>query len=565
MPGKAILSGSVTIPRELVDEDQVLKDLTIDYMPMGAKEPLTLQLYSQRRKYIDVPRQYGLTLCRRLGIEVEDQTSQGVSVTFPEVPKPRDYQISVLDDIEERVGGHYDFLFRARTGWGKTVGILSIASRLGMSTLVVVDQENLKDQWIDSLVAHFGFRKEDIGVIQGKKCDYVGKAVTIAMVQTTSQNAFPPEVYEYFGFVIVDEVHIIGAPTFNVILMDFAATIRIGVSATPKRRDGLQKAIEYNLGPVLVRVDDEHDPSAVYVATHDTVYSAYANKAKKIGRFISEVSEDGSRNLLIAESVGYLCDTGRDTLVLSDRIEQLRDLESLCYYLGVPGDSIGLYTGYRPSYGYEKNPTPAKRPYGLVKHEGDGEIEPGYYYTPVHLTLISKRLNKATLSRVKTEARVIFATYGKFAKGVDEPRLSAGVDASPRSTAEQVQGRILRKQDGKLKPIWITIVDVCSYRSIYAFLQRFGEYLKNNSTLSRWSLDKGKVKCHATDLKEEMEDLYREVKSMQIETLSDGQSMLQTKEQQIVREVRRVSRTMRGTRARNYSPTGSDLVARHAK
>lgn len=550
--GGAVLSGSVAIPKGLVDVAAVKKQLTISYSPLGEEEPLELLVYSETRKHIFVPRQYGLDLCKRLGISVEDQTSPGVSVKFPKVPKPRDYQVATLDDLEDTANGYYDFIFRARTGWGKTVGMLSVAARIGVSTLVVVDQENLKDQWIETLVSRFGFCEQDIGLIQGPKCIYEGKAVTIAMVQTLSQRTYPPEVYEAFGLMLIDEVHIIGAPTFSTILLDFAATIRIGASATPKRRDGLQKVLSWSLGEVRVRVEDEHEASAVYVATHPTVYSEYANKAKKMGRFISEVSEDGSRNLLLAESAMYLADTGRGTLTLSDRIEQLRDLESLCYYLGMPEESIGLYTGYRPTYAYEKDPTPKRRPPFLVKHEGDENTKPGYYYTPVCLKLVSKRLNKKTLEKVKTTAELVFATYGKFAKGVDEPRLCGGVDATPRSTAEQIQGRILRKMDGKLRPIWITVVDTNSYRSIHAFLRRFDEYVKNNSVLSRWSLDKGKQACIATDLLDEMDALYREKKSMQIVTNRDGQNIMLTKKQQVLRA------------ARPSTVTGSRIPSRRA-
>lgn len=543
--GGAVLSGSVMIPKELVDVAAVKKQLTISYAPLGAEEPLELLVYTETQKHIFVPRQYGLDLCKRLGISVEDQTSPGTQVKFPKVPKPRDYQVATLDELEDTAGAYYDFIFRARTGWGKTVGMLSIAARIGVSTLVVVDQENLKDQWIATLVERFGFRAEDIGIIQGPKCIYEGKAVTIAMVQTLSQRTYPPEVYEAFGLMLVDEVHIIGAPTFSTILLDFAATIRIGASATPKRRDGLQKVLTWSLGEVRVRVEDEHEASAVYVAEHPTIYSEYANKAKKMGRFISEVSEDGSRNLLLAEAAAYLSDTGRATLVLSDRIEQLRDLESLCYYLGMPASEIGLYTGYYPAYGYEKDPTPSRRPPYLAKHPGDKNTEPGYYYTPVCLKLISKRLNKKTLEKVKTTASIVYATYGKFAKGVDEPRLCAGVDATPRSTAEQVQGRILRKMDGKLRPIWVTVVDTNSYRSINAFLRRFDEYVKNNSILCRWSLDTGKQPCNANDLLDEMDDLFRKKKSMQIATNRDGLNIMLTRKEQVLRVMRQGTGTAR--------------------
>ncbi len=541
----------MAIPVGLVNVAAMKKELTVKYVPMGADAPLEVCAYwvDAAAGVIHTPRQYGITACKNAGILYEDHTAPGHSVVFPRVPAPRDYQVEPLQLISECFQSHYDTVFRARTAWGKTLGTLIIAARLGVSTLVVVDQENLKDQWIDSLVKHFGFSKDDVGIIQGKKCVYEGKAVTIAMVQTLSQKTFPQAMYDAFGFVIVDEVHIIGAPTFSKILMQFSAGYRIGISATPKRRDGLQKLLDYNLGQVRVRIDDEHDPSAVYVAYHGTVYSEYANRSPKIGRFINEVTEDASRNLLVAEAIAYLYDTGRDILVLSDRIEQLQHLLSLCYYLGVPEAEMGMYAGYHMVYGYAKDPTPPRRPANLVKYNGDGslgDLGAGYHYTPISLQLISKRPRKGELERVKTTCRILFATYGKFSKGVDEERLCGGVDASPRSTSEQVQGRILRKVSGKLRPIWITIGDTASYRSLYALACRLGDYRKNNSVVSKWSLEEGKETCEIDRLKAQTLAEVNRLKCLRTVQSRDGLNTLLTQRQEILQEAQPAN----GTRTR---------------
>jgi superfamily II DNA or RNA helicase len=521
---KPVLAGSMEFPLAVINVKKVVKDLTIDYMPMGAEAPFTVHAYRATKETINVPRQYGIELCQSLGLEYEDNTSKGKKAHFPRIPKPRDYQVQPLEELSECFDSYYDFIFRARTGWGKTVGALYAAARLGRTTLVIVDQENLKDQWIASLKEHFGFTDSNIGIIQGQRCDYEGKAVTIAMVQTLSRKKFPEAVYRYFGTVIVDEVHIIGAPTFYVVLLAFAAMYRFGVSATPRRRDTLQKLLTYNLGEVRLFIEDEHDASAVYVATHDSVYSAYANKSPKIGRFINEVAEDASRNLMLAEAAMYLYDTGRDILVLSDRIEHLRHLESLCYYLGAEDNEIGVYSKSNVSYAYAKDPSPLRRPEGYVR---------GAEYTPIKLSLISKTTKKTVLETIKTKARIVNATYGKFSKGVDEPRLSGGVDATPRSQSEQMQGRILRKKDGKKKPIWVTTADKFSYRSLYSLLARLPDYVKNNSVVSKWSLEKGKESCDVRTLKMQLTNEIRRLKVFtQIVTNSDGLSTLQTREQQ---------------------------------
>lgn len=558
-----VLRGSMQLPKKLVNLPSVIKQLTVKYTPMGEEEALEVCAYKLTDSAIHVPRQFGIALCDSMGLKWEDDTSAGHVTSFPKTPKPRPEQVEPLKLIQESLEGYYDFIFRARTGWGKTIGSLIAASKLGTSVLVLVDQENLKDQWVSSLVTHFGFAAADVGIIQGDKCSYKGKAVTIGMVQTLSQRTFPQEVYDYFGALIVDEVHIIGAPTFSKVLFDFSATNRFGVSATPKRRDTLQKLLGFHLGEVRVYVDDEHDASAVYIVEHPTVYTEYANRAPKIGRFVTEISEDASRNLLVAESAGYLFDTGRANLVLSDRIEQLRHIESLLYYLGVPEELVGVYTGMYPAYEYDKDPTPKRRPENLIKYdgtegyfsetpEGSAEWTAGYYYTPIVLTLISKKRRKDTLEQIKTGAQIILATYGKFSKGVDEPRLSGGVDASPRSEAEQVQGRILRKVEGKLRPIWITIKDTNSYRSVFSLARRIEAYLKNNSRISFWDIERGKTPCQETELRNDLLDEVNQLKSMRIATNSDGLNTMQTLEKQMRSAVQVVRRTAPVSRS---SPT----------
>ena len=517
----AILAGAMKIPVARINAKLVEKHTTYLYRPMGAEDDIEVKAFFYDGDFICVPRQYGLALCNKLGIEWEDHTSSGVPVSFPKVPVPREYQIQTLDDIVQACDNYYDFLFRAHTGWGKTIGALIVAARLGVSTLIIVDQDNLADQWVERLTdpSLFGLNPEDIGRIQGKKCDYEGKPVTIAMVQTLAQKKFDEEVYRYHGLVISDEVHTIGAPTFSQVLTQFAATWRIGISATPKRRDGLQKALDHNLGKVRVAADKEHKESAVYMIYHDTVYSWYGNVSPKVGRILTEIADDGFRNLKLADAVVWLYETGRDVLVLGDRIEQLKELGCLLKYMGVEEDRIGLYTGEDPVFRLTKDPRPARRPKGYVR---DTE------YTPLKYERVRKKVPKARLKQVLRESKIILATYGMFQKGVDEPMLAGGADATPRGTSEQQMGRIQREVAGKHMPIWVTIVDRQNYRLLNSFLGRAQEYVKNNSRLFEWGEDGGLTECEPKRLFAEIRNRINELKAMRIETNSDGINMLTT-------------------------------------
>lgn len=524
----AYMEGALYIPlkRFTPKELKALKhQLTYKYTPMGERVALQSIGYLLTDEYIGVPRQFGVRYCNQLQIEWENRTAQGVAVKFPQTPTPREYQVAPLGKLYEAFDHYFDVLFRAHTGWGKTIGALVVAARLSRNVIIVVDQDNLKEQWLKVLTdpALFGFRESQVGIVQGDRADYEGKAVTIAMVQTLTARNYGEEFYGHFGTLIGDEVHTLGAPTFSQVLLKFACTYRLFVSATPRRRDGLQRALENNCGHVRVSADKEHKESKVYVYRTDSTFSWYANISPKVGRMLSEVAEDGRRNLDIAKIGIWLWETGRDVLILSDRVEHLKHLQSLLYYLGIPEEELGLYTGYEPSYKFMKNPTPTKRPRGLHREWNSKDSEWVYAeYTPVALLAQEKTVPKNRLKEIETLCSVILATYGKFAKGTDVPRLAGGIDATPRSTSEQVQGRILRELEDKLQPIWVTPVDENNYRLLNSFASRISEYEKSNSVLFEWDGRKELREWKAKQLKKEVLAEVSELRGREIRQDSNG-------------------------------------------
>ena len=554
------------IPVEHVNLRQVRSQLTYKYQPMGEPKALEVPGYVLRGDYICVPRQYGLKLCNQLQLPWTDETSEGHPITAPTAPEPRPYQAPVLSAIEAKFDDFYDVLFRAHTGWGKTIGSLIVAFRLGRTLLIVVDQDNLKEQWLEVLQGMFGLSADDIGIIQGSRCDYEGKPVSIAMVQTLTQRKYPKAFYEYFGTLIGDEVHTLGAPTFSRILLQFPAMFRLFVSATPKRGDGLQKALEHNCGPVRVAADKKHKESSVYIRRNPTVYSFYGNISPKVGRIISEVAEDGARNLMIAESALWLWESGRDTLVLSDRVEHLQHLKSMLIYMGVPEEEIGLYTGYEPVWVFGKDPTPEKRPRDLHRWRDDDGTMQFAPYSPVAMLQKDKKVPKAKFEQILATCTIVLATYGKFQKGVDLARLAAGVDATPRAKAEQAQGRILRELLGKLKPIWVTVVDDNSYRLLHTFTGRIGEYLKSNSRLYEWDGQEGITEWNAHELRSETSRRVADLKKMEIrESPSGGYELVppSVKAKEKHEEMReRIAKVSARSRASSPSGGGSGRLTR---
>ena len=92
----------------------------------------------------------------------------------------------------------------------------------------------------------------------------------------SSKDYYVDAVFGDFGFVIVDECHIL-QQVFSRSLLKVNSYYSLGLSATPKRADGLSHVFESYLGPMVYKVgkrDDKlvrvnviryHDDNEVYV------------------------------------------------------------------------------------------------------------------------------------------------------------------------------------------------------------------------------------------------------------------------------------------------------------
>jgi len=519
--------------------------LTLGVFDHHTRETNDFECFLQYEDGIGIPRDYA----RRVGIPPhQDEVAFGMMLPG-NILKPvqlRDEQIPFVDALEEicldALHGRTpceDIRAEAATGKGKTVMALELCRRLQTTTLIIVDQEFLRDQWIERATDLFQVPEEEIGLVQGKVEDWENKSIVIGMIQSLYNRDMPEEFWMYFGMAIFDESHTVGAMQFSQILNDIPAVIRLGVSATSERADELEKVLDYSLGPVRVVLEAQHSASTVrYVKYRGNSYSWYANTSPKTGRYISEVAEDGLRSVLISRILKSMWVDQRHVLGVSDRVEHCEDMAELLVSLGVPRSDIGVITGFRTKFAYAKDDKPKRKPEGYVR---------GTKYTPIKIQRIRKRTKAAELNEAKDNARVILATYGKFEKGVDVPRLDAGIDMTPRSKAQQLHGRILREGAGKRVPVWVTIRDVKSYRAEHQFASRVTEYVKSNAEVYEWVLGKRPVKVDATQLAAQAHQSARRMKEGKITTKRDGNFTV------VMRAIGSVSKRIRG--ARTGGPT----------
>ena len=512
-----VLSYGIGIPKSKFSS-KARRNLTVKVYDAISEETTKVSVFRERGNLVYIPRQYGLDYLP-VDVEYEDQLSTGVPVDYPKKIKLYDEQKPFVDGLMRIAETDYDAVAKAATGKGKTVMSLEVIRRRGVTALVVVDQELLRDQWISAAKEFLGLRDNDIGIVQGSKCIYRGKKIVIAMLQSLYNKEYDKGLYRYFGTVVFDEVHTVGAEKFSNVLFQFSADFRFGVSATPDRNDALSKVIRMHLGPVKVALKAIHKKSQVRYVNYDGVLSWYANVSPKSGRYISEIVSDPIRNEILADIIYRMYTKGRDILAVSDRLEHLDVLAALCYYKGIPQEDIGIVAGYDMRWAYAKDATPRSKPHYLHK---------GSEYTPVSIQRVKKRIPKKELTKRKEEKRIILATYGMFTKGVDVPRLSVGIDCTPRAKAVQVHGRILRPSEGKATPIWITIRDHESYKAEYQFSKRLSEYIESNAEIYQWDLSKGIRKVNYVTLMREVKANIKRLKSAKILTRRDGSNIVLT-------------------------------------
>lgn len=315
-------------------------------------------------------------------------------------------------------------------GSGKTQCGLEIISRLGGRALWLTHTQDLLTQSRErakAVLSGAGF-----GSITAGKVD-IGTHITFATVQTLSKLDLSAYRNQW-SVIIVDECqHCAGSPTrvsqFYKVVSSLAAWYKIGLTATPKRADGLQDAMFAILGPKLHEVTREqvaHNTCRIQVRTIGTGYVPeydailMGDGSIDYNKLIDNLISDRERAEFVGDTV---CDVAEDgpTMVLANRVQYLRDLQAYC-------DTIRS-----------------------VCISGQWQSKK------------AKEERRQALDALKNgEIDCIFATYQLAAEGLDVPCLRYVVFATPEqneTTVTQAAGRVGRKADGKDHGTVIDFVD----------------------------------------------------------------------------------------------------------
>lgn len=372
--------------------------------------------------YYDFEKQFGISLKRNPKPDYK-------SIHYNSVIEPFSYQQHAIDNSIGKSG-----VLVMPCGSGKTQTALEIVAKYGRRTLWITHTHELLLQSLNRAKACFNMEDDMYGTITGGRVD-IGKAITFATVQTLAKIDLS-DCTNYWDVVIVDECHkAVGTPTklmmFYKVISMLNAQIKLGLTATPKRNDGLERCMFALLGPKLCEISEDAvkkntvpicvtvEKSNIYHP--DMNYILNGDGTINYSRLIDDVCSCSKRNIRLAEIVNSINSQGMTCLVLSDRVEHLRVLRQLV------GEDYTMQMF--ASVGSKK-----------------AQIE-----------------REECIDKLKSkQIRCLFATYQLAKEGLDVPSLDCVVFATPKKdeiTIVQSCGRVGRKSLNKHLGYVIDFVD----------------------------------------------------------------------------------------------------------
>jgi superfamily II DNA or RNA helicase len=307
------------LPKDSVPQHAIRNSLTFETSD-GVTQ---VEAFWETDDHIVVPREtFTPEKLAEFGFPVVDiQKKVYEHVDFEDVLVPRDEQQQKAWDALSRARGG---VLNLGCGMGKSGLALKKAAQLGGPVLIVVNNIGTLKQWIEEVEKFLpNIRRDDIGLVKGPKFDW-RHPITMATIQTLSSRSdtWPAEFLNYWKLVIMDEAHHTSAKTFSKILPMFPG-MRLGLTATLEREDGLESIYFYHLGQPFYSDLEQEMPVTVYF--QKTPYMVSMNDERiqdvngdfNIGRFYSYVSTVKKRNEFIAEHIQRALAGGRKILCIT--------------------------------------------------------------------------------------------------------------------------------------------------------------------------------------------------------------------------------------------------------
>lgn len=257
--------------------------------------------------------------------------------------------------LDMAAGRHLGAILKADPGFGKTNTALALTHRVGRTAVILVHKERLMMQWKRRAERFLpGVR---VGLVREDKCDFEDKDLVIAMMQSIGMERFgpryPQEFYDWPGLLLVDEGHRIGSGTWAPIPPMFRARWRLLLTATPRRKDGAEKVFWWHVGRIRYDAKTERPKPAVRLVSSrlERVPRVLKKHGISSSIVINILTKLTDRNRVIVREIvkALSAPSERKVLVLSERLEQIRELDEMlaaeCRRVALEGITTGFYVG----------------------------------------------------------------------------------------------------------------------------------------------------------------------------------------------------------------------------
>lgn len=402
--------------------------------------PKFYELQRLRKSTWDTPRfvrGYDLTLDDHLVLprglrhtisDIVERSGSRLAITDTRNPG-REIDVTFTADLRPPQGAavsamlsHDDGILVAPPGSGKTVMACSMIAERATSTLVLVDRKALAEQWRTRIEQFLGVRPGQVGGGRRK----LSGVVDVAMLPSLARHDDVADLTKDYGHVIVDECHHLAAAAYDHSVKRISAQFWLGLTATPKRRDGLGEVVTWHLGPIRHTLDQTDqgllaspgELSSIarrLLFVHETAFrydDVDPTSPTALAAVHRSLIEDEERNAQIITDLIQALSRGRNCLVLTRRIAHVSTLASL---LAAHGQEV------------------------LVMQGG--------------MSAADRRANVERLSEAKAgDGIVIVGTTPFIGEGFDAPALDTLFLAGPISydgLLVQCAGRVVRSAPGK--------------------------------------------------------------------------------------------------------------------
>jgi len=232
----------------------ILKELQIEKTCPKSKNPLQPMMYQKENPVVITYRIMGTTeeemmiyIPFHFGLNVLE-LSRPLREIFPSHSMKfkgtlRETQLEVRKQAIEQLNQCGTTLLALHVGFGKSVLAIELACKIKLRTLIIVHRVVLLNQWKSYLEKYCDSPKICLfeSYEEGDVCD-------VFLINVLNVSKLPQHIRSTFGFVIVDECHLISTQYFSQSLQYITPRYLVGLSATPYRNDGMDKIMDLYFG-----------------------------------------------------------------------------------------------------------------------------------------------------------------------------------------------------------------------------------------------------------------------------------------------------------------------------